>query len=213
MMTRENVLRELELLPVWQLRTPLRSQSPQPQALPVSQPAPQTESEQIAPAVLIKEAEIEKALPNQVEQAEAVIAPILVAEQQVFRHIASEEGDWLFVLVNTAPQADESLLLRNIFMAMGIKPRPTEAPAITVDIVAAAKPKLVMAIGETAVQYLLQSTESLANLRGTVHAWHGIALVATYDLAHLLQNLPDKAKAWDDFCLAMQTLQRLKSVN
>lgn len=213
MMTREDILRELELLPVWQLRAPLPSQVELPQGLVVSEPAPQTESEQIVPAVVITEADIEKALPNQFEQAKADIAPILVAEPQVFRHIASEEGDWLFVLANTTPHADEALLLRNIFMAMAIKAKPSEAPALTIDILEATKPKLVIAMGEAAAQYLLQSTESLANLRGTVHARHGIALVATYDLAHLLLTLPDKAKAWDDFCLAMQTLQRLKSVN
>ncbi|MGZ8984205.1 MAG: hypothetical protein ACXW11_09640 [Methylotenera sp.] len=212
-MTREDVLRELELLPVWQLRAPVPSQVVLPQALVVSEPALQTESEQIAPAVLIKEADIEKSLPNQVEQAKADIAPILVTEPQVFRHITSEEGDWLFVLANTASQADEALLLRNIFMAIGVKAKPSAPAAITIDILEATKPKLVIPMGEAAAQYLLQSTESLANLRGTVHARHGTALVATYDLAHLLLTLPDKAKAWDDFCLAMQTLQRLKSVN
>ncbi len=215
MMTREDMLRELELLPVWQLRAPLPSQVTLPQTMP--EPVLQTKSAPIAPAVLI-EAAIEEALPNQIEHAVTDIAPILVVEPQVinksvFRHIESEEGDWLFVLADTVPEADEAQLLRNIFMAMGIKTKSTEALAITMDVLATVKPKLVIAMGETTAQYLVQSTELLVNLRGTLHAWHGIALVATYDLAHLLRILPDKAKAWDDLCLAMQTLQRLKSVN
>ncbi len=214
MMTREDMLRELELLPVWQLRASL----PSPVARLHTAPAPvsQTEPEPIATAVLI-EADIEEALPHQIEQT-VVIAPILVVEPQVlnqpvFRYIESEEGEWLFVLASTAPQADEALLLSNIFMAMGIKTKPTEALATTADMLETVKPKLVIAMGETTAQYLVQSTESLVNLRGTVHAWHGVALVATYDLIHLLHTLPDKAKAWDDLCLAMQTLRRLKSVN
>lgn len=215
MMTREDMLRELELLPVWQLRAPLPSQVTLPQTMP--EPVLQIESAPIALAVLI-EADIEEALPNQIEHAVTDIAPILVVEPQVinkpvFRHIVSEEGDWLFVLADTVPQPDEAQLLRNIFMAIGIKTKPAEALAITMDVLATVKPKLVMAMGETTAQYLVQSTESLANLRGTVHTWHGIALVATYDLAHLLRTLPDKAKTWDDLCLAIQTLQRLKSVN
>lgn len=208
MLTHEDLLRELELLPVWQLRAPLPSQLALPQTAP--EPVVQT----IATAVLI-ETVLEEALPNPTEQ---VIAPALAAEPQaldqpVFRHIESEEGDWLFVLPNTVPSADETRLLRNILMAMAIKTKPKEALTTTADMLATVKPKCVLAMGETVAQYLAQSTESLASLRGTVHAWHGIALVATYDLAHLLCTLPDKAKAWDDLCLAMQALQRLKSVN
>jgi len=33
----------------------------------------------------------------------------------------------------------------------------------------------------------------------------------TYHPAYLLRNLPDKAKAWEDLCFAVATMQRLQS--
>lgn len=50
---------------------------------------------------------------------------------------------------------------------------------------------------------LLQSTEPLGKLRGQVHALHGVQAVVTYDAPYLLRTWADKAKAWDDLCLAM----------
>ena len=47
---------------------------------------------------------------------------------------------------------------------------------------------------------------------GVVHAWQGLAdqgvpLVVTYHPAYLLRNLADKSRAWDDLCLAAQTVE------
>ena len=33
----------------------------------------------------------------------------------------------------------------------------------------------------------------------------------TYHPAYLLRNLPDKAKAWEDLCMARELMARLKS--
>jgi DNA polymerase len=65
-------------------------------------------------------------------------------------------------------------------------------------------------MGEPVTQMLLQSSEPLTKLRGKAYERHDVTLIATYDLAHLLQNLPDKAKTWDDLRLAMHTMQDLK---
>jgi len=35
----------------------------------------------------------------------------------------------------------------------------------------------------------------------------GVPLIVTYHPAYLLRNLEDKARAWDDLCLAQQTLK------
>jgi DNA polymerase len=42
-----------------------------------------------------------------------------------------------------------------------------------------------------------------------VHRYQGVPLIVTYHPAYLLRNLPDKAKAWEDLCLARATLRRL----
>ena len=71
------------------------------------------------------------------------------------------------------------------------------------------KPKLILALGRFAAQSLLATGAPLASLRGRVHAFRTIPLVVTYHPAYLLRNLPDKARAWEDLCLARRTMQRL----
>jgi DNA polymerase len=57
------------------------------------------------------------------------------------------------------------------------------------------------------VQSLLRSTEPIGQLRGRVHHYQGVPLVVTYHPAYLLRNLPEKARAWDDLCLALDTIE------
>jgi len=63
-------------------------------------------------------------------------------------------------------------------------------------------------MGRFAVQSLLQTQEPIGKLRGRVHRYNGVPVVVTYHPAYLLRNLPDKAKAWADLCLARQVLQQ-----
>ena len=70
------------------------------------------------------------------------------------------------------------------------------------------QPKIILAMGAFAVQSLLRSTEPVGKLRGRVHRYQGVPLIVTYHPAYLLRNLVDKAKAWDDLCLAVETLQQ-----
>jgi uracil-DNA glycosylase len=69
------------------------------------------------------------------------------------------------------------------------------------------QPKIILAMGRFAVQSLLQSSEPIGKLRGRLHSYAGVPVVVTYHPAYLLRNLPDKAKAWADLCLAMHTVQ------
>jgi uracil-DNA glycosylase len=69
------------------------------------------------------------------------------------------------------------------------------------------QPKIILAMGRFAVQSLLRSTEPIGRLRGRVHHYQGVPLIVTYHPAYLLRNLEDKAKAWDDLCLARETAQ------
>ena len=68
------------------------------------------------------------------------------------------------------------------------------------------QPKLILAMGRFAVQALLRTDEAIGKLRGRVHRYQGVPLVVTYHPAYLLRNLSDKAKAWEDLCLAMDTV-------
>ena len=75
------------------------------------------------------------------------------------------------------------------------------------DVLANAHADVVLVMGRLAAQAVLQSAEPLATLRGQVHRLHGaqtvINTIVTLDPAYLLRNPLDKAKAWDDLCLAI----------
>jgi DNA polymerase len=71
--------------------------------------------------------------------------------------------------------------------------------------VALVQPKIILAMGRFAVQTLLQSNEPIGKLRGQVHRYQGVPVIVTYHPAYLLRTPADKAKAWADLCLAMET--------
>lgn len=66
------------------------------------------------------------------------------------------------------------------------------------------RPKVILAMGRFAVQSLLQTSEPIGRLRGRVHQYEGVPVIVTYHPAYLLRSLPEKAKAWDDLCLALE---------
>lgn len=72
------------------------------------------------------------------------------------------------------------------------------------------QPKLIVALGKFAAQSLLNTTESIAQLRGQLQHYHGVPVIVTYHPAYLLRNLPDKAKAWEDLCRARAMMQALQ---
>jgi DNA polymerase len=66
------------------------------------------------------------------------------------------------------------------------------------------QPNVIVAMGRFAVQALLRSSEPIGRLRGRVHRYRQVPLVVTYHPAYLLRNLQDKARAWEDLCLARE---------
>jgi DNA polymerase len=74
------------------------------------------------------------------------------------------------------------------------------------ELLASVQPSVVLVMGRLAAQALLQSAEPLARLRGQVHRLHGAQTIITLDPAYLLRNPLDKAKAWDDLCLAISVV-------
>jgi DNA polymerase len=77
--------------------------------------------------------------------------------------------------------------------------------------IALIEPRLIVALGKTAASNLLRTDASLASLRGRLHDFRGRPVLVTYHPAYLLRNLPDKAKAWEDLCFAVETMRRLKA--
>lgn len=70
------------------------------------------------------------------------------------------------------------------------------------------QPRVILALGRVAVQALLPGREPLGKLRGRVHEYRGVPVVVSYAPAYLLRNLPEKARAWADLCLAQEVVAR-----
>lgn len=76
--------------------------------------------------------------------------------------------------------------------------------------IALIRPKLIVALGKSAATTLLNIDATIASMRGRVHRYGSVPLIVTYHPAYLLRNLPDKAKAWEDLCLARATIRKLE---
>ena len=64
------------------------------------------------------------------------------------------------------------------------------------------RPRLIVALGRHAAHSLLKTEAPLSKLRGQRLNYQGTPLVVTYHPAYLLRSPADKARAWDDLCLA-----------
>ena len=192
-MTQEDVLRELELLPMWHLRAGFAPLAPE---VVIDDATPVVPAAHVAAPVL----------PEQTVPESAVLEPVAAL---AWTQVASTDGVWLFVSLTASLSADEWQLLQNMAKAMRISLRSPQAMTNPGHALSASSAKMLIAFGEAAVQQLLASQASLPTLRGQLHACHGRTLVATHALDHLLQQPLDKAQTWHDLRLAMQALADL----
>ena len=113
---------------------------------------------------------------------------------------------------------DEGPPERQVFIANTLKCRPPKnrnpVPAETAQCapflerqIALVQPRIILAMGRFAAHALLASEEPLGKLRGRVYAYRGVPLVVTYHPAYLLRTLADKARAWEDLCLAASVVE------
>lgn len=68
------------------------------------------------------------------------------------------------------------------------------------------RPKVILTVGNFAAQTLLETKLGISKLRGQVHVYHGVPLVATYHPAALLRNPTWKRPTWEDVQLARRLL-------
>ena len=190
-MTREDVLRELELLPIWTLRTPLPNQS----AVELTQAIPvEAATLKIVEPIVIEQVLIEEA---PIEPTPAVSSPAVF--------ITSEDKKWVFVLPAelTGQAAD---LFNNILRALHINKTQTSHTQQLVKELANLEVGVIVAMGEEMAQQLFASAQTLENLRGKIQTVNGLPIMATYHPNELLQQALNKAKTWDDLCLAMDAV-------
>jgi DNA polymerase len=70
------------------------------------------------------------------------------------------------------------------------------------------KPKVLVALGGTAVEGLLGKTVGIMKLRGNWRTYRGIPLMPTYHPAYVLRNqaLIEKRRVWEDMLMVMERL-------
>jgi DNA polymerase len=152
--------------------------------------------------------------------------------------VGDPKAEWLFVGEGPGAEEDQKgepfvgqagRLLDNMLAALGLArgtnvyiancvkcrppgnrtPEPGEIEACRPYLdrqIALLRPRLIVALGKSAATTLLDVDATIGSLRGRVHDYRGVPLVVTYHPAYLLRNLPDKAKAWEDLLLARRTL-------
>ncbi len=106
---------------------------------------------------------------------------------------------------------------RDVFIANAVKCRPPMNRTPATDEIAHCRPFLrrqielirpgvLVALGRPAAQALLETEVRINAARGKTFAYEGIPVVVTYHPAYLLRNPADKARAWEDLCLARRVL-------
>ena len=155
----------------------------------------------------------------------------LGAARAMYEPAAGASARWLLLIETPADSAaadplagDTGKLLDNMLRAAGL-PNSARAAWVPVSrqatgagpdngepglalqgslsaLVQAEKPHVLLIMGRLAAQALLQTAEPLGKLRSQKHQLAGVPAFVTYDAAYLLRSLPDKARAWDDLCLA-----------
>lgn len=91
-------------------------------------------------------------------------------------------------------------------------PKPEEASACRPYLerqIELVRPSMILAVGRIAAQNLLDTDAAVGKLRGRIHRYGEtrIPLVVTYHPAYLLRSPEQKARAWEDLCLARASLE------
>ena len=129
-------------------------------------------------------------------------------------------GQLLTKIIQTMGLSRGSVYIANILKCRPDTPgqssgnrKPTPAEMVTclpylVEQIEIIQPKVLVALGATAVEGLLGKTDGITRLRGHWRAFRGTPLMPTYHPAYLLRNqaLSEKRKVWEDM---LQVLERL----
>lgn len=133
-------------------------------------------------------------------------------EDETGRPFVGKAGELLTKILGAIGLAREQVYICNI-----VKCRPPENRTPQYDEIAACVPylfrqieligpRVILAMGNTAAQTLLNTKQSLGALRSKVHRFRGIPLIVTYHPAALLRNPNWKKPTWDDVRIAHRLL-------
>ncbi len=115
------------------------------------------------------------------------------------------------------PELSARLSREQVYIANVVKCRPPGNRTPEADEIAACggfvraqlevlRPRVIVALGRTPTQFLLQNAAPLGRLRGQFGDWHGVPVMPTYHPAYLLRTPSAKASVWDDLKLVILKL-------
>jgi len=133
-------------------------------------------------------------------------------EDETGRPFVGKAGELLTKILGAIDFPREQVFICNV-----VKCRPPENRLPQYDEIAACvpylfrqiellKPAVILAMGGTAAQTLLNTKQSLGALRNQVHRFRGIPVIVTYHPAALLRNPNWKRPTWDDVRIARRIL-------
>jgi DNA polymerase len=234
-MRREDMLRELGLLPTWRLRAVYQP------AGSATGAADASSGEPAAPSADWRRSRIATLdMPALVADiAQCTACALCRTRRNTVPGVGDVHAQWMFV--GEAPGADEDVqgepfvgmagqLLDNMLAALGLDrtqnvyianvlkcrppnnrdPEPLEAEACAAYLdrqIELIGPRLIVALGRSAACRLLGIDAPVGGLRNRVHRYRGTPLVVTYHPAYLLRTPGDKAKVWEDLLFARGVLR------
>lgn len=226
------VLTEMGIKPLWRLRAPLAvvpiAESP---ALPLVAELVRAAHASSAPVADVQGvadwADLECAL------LQHPTCPICKAPVHAVMGAGDRQAEWMFVgevpssgvpfsgptgrLLDAMLEAISLKRGHKVYLANAAKclsepeASPESGPCCCSDYlrqqIALVQPKVLVAFGDTALR-TLGVDANVAEARGKVWRYAGIAVVASYHPESLLSNPADKARAWEDLCLAMDQIAK-----
>jgi DNA polymerase len=133
-------------------------------------------------------------------------------EDETGRPFVGRAGQLLDKILAAIELARESVFICNVLKHRppgNRNPLPAEVAACTPFLVRQLeliRPRVILAFGAFAAQTLLETTQPIGKLRGAVHRYYGVPLIATYHPAALLRNPAWKRPTWEDVQYARRIL-------
>jgi len=235
-LSREQMLVEMGISPLWTLNEAVTATPAQPEA----------------PAAVAVSSAVEETAPGAPVVERATGWPGLLAgiadckacalcrqRRQVVPGVGDRAPDWLFIgegpgaeedargepFVGQAGKLLDAMLAAldlsrhsKVYIANAVKCRPPnnrtpEAAEMAAcrpwleEQIALLKPKVIVLLGKAAAHTVLGNDGALAGMRGKRFEYEGIPVAVTYHPAYLLRNQVDKGKAWADLLFARSLLR------
>jgi DNA polymerase len=143
-------------------------------------------------------------------------------EDRIGEPFVGRAGQLLTRIIETMGFTREQVYIANVLKCRPDMPRgssgnrpPTPAEMETClpylqEQIAIIEPKVLVALGATAVEGLLKVREPMRNLRGQWRSFNATPLMVTYHPAYLLRNQTpsEKRKVWEDMLQVLERLER-----